>query len=65
MTVIAHDPLGTDRIPAGPRLSMFDPMFIGIDLCRHRDYAERVGMRHFGRVMKPGFVRRWCLLASA
>lgn len=28
---IAHDPLGTDRVPVGPGLSMFDPMFIGID----------------------------------
>jgi S-DNA-T family DNA segregation ATPase FtsK/SpoIIIE len=31
MTSIARDPLGTDRIPVGPGLSMFDPMFIGID----------------------------------
>ena len=31
MTVITRDPLGTDRIPVGPRMSMFDPMFIGID----------------------------------
>ena len=28
---IARDPLGTDRVPVGPGLSMFDPMFIGID----------------------------------
>ena len=36
MTVIARDPLGTDRVPVGPGLSMFDPMFIGIDeLGRH------------------------------
>ena len=31
MTTIARDPLGTDRVPVGPGLSMFDPMFIGID----------------------------------
>ncbi len=31
MTSIARDPLGTDRVPVGPGLSMFDPMFIGID----------------------------------
>ena len=28
---IARDPRGTDRVPVGPGLSMFDPMFIGID----------------------------------
>ena len=31
MTAIARDPLGTDRVPVGPGMSMFDPMFIGID----------------------------------
>ena len=31
MTTTARDPLGADRIPVGPGLSMFDPMFIGID----------------------------------
>jgi S-DNA-T family DNA segregation ATPase FtsK/SpoIIIE len=31
MTTIARDPLGTDRVPVGPGMSMFDPMFIGID----------------------------------
>jgi DNA segregation ATPase FtsK/SpoIIIE, S-DNA-T family len=31
MTIIARDPLGTDRVPVAPGLSMFDPMFIGID----------------------------------
>lgn len=31
MSTIAHDPLGTDRVPVGPGMSMFDPMFIGID----------------------------------
>jgi S-DNA-T family DNA segregation ATPase FtsK/SpoIIIE len=31
MTVIASDPLGRDRVPVAPGLSMFDPMFIGID----------------------------------
>jgi S-DNA-T family DNA segregation ATPase FtsK/SpoIIIE len=35
MTAIALDPLGTDRIPVGPSLSMFDPMFIGIDEFGH------------------------------
>lgn len=31
MSSIARDPLGTDRVPVGPGMSMFDPMFIGID----------------------------------
>jgi S-DNA-T family DNA segregation ATPase FtsK/SpoIIIE len=31
MTVTAYDPLGMDRVPVAPGLSMFDPMFIGID----------------------------------
>ncbi len=31
MSSIARDPLGTDRVPVGPGLSMFDPMFVGID----------------------------------
>lgn len=31
MTNLARDPLGTDRVPVAPGLSMFDPMFIGID----------------------------------
>ncbi len=31
MTTIARNQLGTDRVPVGPGLSMFDPMFIGID----------------------------------
>jgi DNA segregation ATPase FtsK/SpoIIIE, S-DNA-T family len=31
MSILARDPLGTDRVPVGPGLSMFDPMFIGID----------------------------------
>ena len=36
MTTIARDPLGADRVvPVGPRLSMFDPMFIGIDEFGH------------------------------
>jgi S-DNA-T family DNA segregation ATPase FtsK/SpoIIIE len=35
MTATARDPLGTDRVPVGPRLSMFDPMFIGIDEFGH------------------------------
>ncbi|MFC7532316.1 FtsK/SpoIIIE domain-containing protein [Actinoplanes sp. GCM10030250] len=31
MSTIARDPYGTDRVPVGPGMSMFDPMFIGID----------------------------------
>jgi S-DNA-T family DNA segregation ATPase FtsK/SpoIIIE len=31
MTITARDPLGQDRVPVAPGLSMFDPMFIGID----------------------------------
>lgn len=31
MSTIARDSLGTDRVPVGPGMSMFDPMFIGID----------------------------------
>ncbi len=35
MTTIARTPLGTDRVPVAPGLSMFDPMFIGIDEFGH------------------------------
>jgi S-DNA-T family DNA segregation ATPase FtsK/SpoIIIE len=35
MSIIARDPLGTDRVPVAPGLSMFDPMFIGIDEFGH------------------------------
>jgi S-DNA-T family DNA segregation ATPase FtsK/SpoIIIE len=31
MTINSRDPLGTGRVPVAPGLSMFDPMFIGID----------------------------------
>jgi DNA segregation ATPase FtsK/SpoIIIE, S-DNA-T family len=31
MTTIPRDPPGADRVPVGPGLSMFDPMFIGVD----------------------------------
>ncbi|WP_067504105.1 FtsK/SpoIIIE domain-containing protein [Actinoplanes sp. TFC3] len=31
MSTIARDPLGTDGVPVWPGMSMFDPMFIGID----------------------------------
>jgi len=31
MTTIARDPYGADLVPVAPGLSMFDPMFIGID----------------------------------
>ena len=35
MSTIARDPLGTDTVPVGPGMSMFDPMFIGIDEFGH------------------------------
>jgi S-DNA-T family DNA segregation ATPase FtsK/SpoIIIE len=35
MTTISTGPLGTDRVPVGPGMSMFDPMFIGIDEFGH------------------------------
>ncbi|BFU43387.1 FtsK/SpoIIIE domain-containing protein [Krasilnikovia sp. MM14-A1004] len=41
-TAIARDPLGTDRVPVGPRLSMFDPMFIGIDEFGHHVTLDTV-----------------------
>jgi DNA segregation ATPase FtsK/SpoIIIE, S-DNA-T family len=31
MTTIARDPFGTDRVPVGPMLSIFDPIYLGID----------------------------------
>jgi S-DNA-T family DNA segregation ATPase FtsK/SpoIIIE len=31
MSINSRNPLGTDRVPVAPGLSMFDPMFIGID----------------------------------
>jgi S-DNA-T family DNA segregation ATPase FtsK/SpoIIIE len=31
MTSTATDPLGTQRVPVGPSMSMFDPIFLGID----------------------------------
>jgi S-DNA-T family DNA segregation ATPase FtsK/SpoIIIE len=31
MSTIARDPLGVDRVPVGPPLSMYDPIFLGID----------------------------------
>src|SRR4051794_29168891 len=34
-TIAARDPLGIDRVPVAPGLSMFDPMFIGIDEFGH------------------------------
>ncbi len=39
MPSIARDPLGTDRVPVGPGLSLFDPMFIGID-----EFGEHVSL---------------------
>ncbi len=44
MTTIARDPQGTDRVPVGPGLSMFDPMFIGID-----EFGQHVTLRIPGR----------------
>jgi DNA segregation ATPase FtsK/SpoIIIE, S-DNA-T family len=35
-------PLGTDRVPVGPGLSMFDPMFIGIDEFGHHVTLDTV-----------------------
>jgi S-DNA-T family DNA segregation ATPase FtsK/SpoIIIE len=35
MTITARDPLRQDRVPVAPDLSMFDPMFIGIDEFGH------------------------------
>jgi S-DNA-T family DNA segregation ATPase FtsK/SpoIIIE len=35
MPIISRDPPGTDRVPVAPGLSMFDPMFIGIDEFGH------------------------------
>jgi S-DNA-T family DNA segregation ATPase FtsK/SpoIIIE len=31
MSINSRSPLGTDRVPVAPNLSMFDPMFVGID----------------------------------
>lgn len=31
VSTVAVDPLGADRVPVGPMLSVFDPFFIGID----------------------------------
>ena len=42
MTTIARDPLGTDRVPVGPSLSMFDPLFIGIDEFGHQVTLDTV-----------------------
>jgi S-DNA-T family DNA segregation ATPase FtsK/SpoIIIE len=35
MTITTRDPLGQERVPVAPGLSMFDPMFIGIDEFGH------------------------------
>jgi S-DNA-T family DNA segregation ATPase FtsK/SpoIIIE len=42
MTTISRDPLGTDRVPVAPGLSMFDPMFIGIDEFGHHVTLDTV-----------------------
>jgi len=42
MTTISRSPLGTDRVPVGPGLSMFDPMFIGIDEFGHHVTLDTV-----------------------
>jgi len=39
---IAVDPLGTDRVPVGPMLSVFDPFFIGIDEFGHPVYLPMI-----------------------
>src|SRR3982751_4727988 len=31
MSTVARDPLGVDRGPVGPDMSMFAPMYVGID----------------------------------
>src|SRR5689334_15956849 len=31
MSTTARDPLGVERVPVAPPLSMFDPAFVGID----------------------------------
>jgi S-DNA-T family DNA segregation ATPase FtsK/SpoIIIE len=54
MTAIARDPLGTDRIPVGPGLSMFDPMFIGIDEFGHHTSLDVV----FHNLLMAGGTRR-------
>src|SRR5688572_18686410 len=41
MTAIAI-PLGADPVPVGPGLSMFDPMFIGIDEFGHHVTLDTV-----------------------
>jgi S-DNA-T family DNA segregation ATPase FtsK/SpoIIIE len=38
MSTIASDPLGVDRVPVGPVLSIFDPVFLGIDEFGHPVY---------------------------
>ncbi len=39
MSTIARDPLGADRVPVGPGMSMFDPMFVGVD-----EFGEAVSL---------------------
>ena len=36
-----------------------------VDLCRHRDYAEQADVRLSVAMVKPGILRRLCLLTSA
>jgi len=38
----ARDPLGVDRVPVGPMLSVFDPFFIGIDEYGHPVYLPLI-----------------------
>ena len=42
MTTTALDPLGADRVPVAPGMSMFDPMFIGIDEFGHHVSLDTV-----------------------
>jgi S-DNA-T family DNA segregation ATPase FtsK/SpoIIIE len=41
-TIATRDPLGTDRVPVAPALSMFDAMFIGIDEFGHHVTLDTV-----------------------
>lgn len=40
MSTVARDPLGVDRVPVGPVLSMFDPTYVGIDEFGQAVYLE-------------------------
>lgn len=42
MSIVSRDPYGADRVPVAPGLSMFDPMFIGIDEFGHHVTLDTV-----------------------